>query len=475
MWHENEIIAIFKFYIKFHSVDELKDKKKAYNICNDLLYEYQEECRIFRVLFSEGMGELLPTFCLTHQYEINIFVQKMEKFIKGIGLNNQVTVAVLHILEALFCEKRFLYSADYILDIQRKKEEEYQNDSIEKSVEKTDDWKQIIDQSKTDIRVASWYEGNDIPFNGLKGIKKFECFLSIPFVQYKGLDMSQMEEFYCSITDEDTDIVINAPRLKRLTLCINNNIYERITPIERMIQFQKKVIDLSNLQELEELKILHSSGYSIIINGQLKKVKKIIQIYELENEFGWLKGTPFLEEYDNYYGDIEDINCLPELEYLRVLRIEHNRLKTIDNIKKYPKLKKLGVRKNEISSINDSSLGNLEQLDLRNNIIASKMQKKDFPVQEVFLTELDYTISTSELKTEFDKLFYRAYKRMKANKSFFGKKTELERFVLEANYCFEQEAKTSNTIRNELNNIEWKDAFIRYAYDHYDFLIWKNN
>ena len=43
MWHENEIIAIFKFYIKFHSVDELKDKKKAYNICNDLLYEYQED------------------------------------------------------------------------------------------------------------------------------------------------------------------------------------------------------------------------------------------------------------------------------------------------------------------------------------------------------------------------------------------------------------------------------------------------
>ncbi len=79
-------------------------------------------------------------------------------------------------------------------------------------------------------------------------------FLPVPFVRYKELDMSQIEELYCSIIDENKDIVLNAPHLKRLSIYINDNIYERITPIERVLQFQTKVIDLSNLEELEQLK-----------------------------------------------------------------------------------------------------------------------------------------------------------------------------------------------------------------------------
>lgn len=473
MWHENEINTILKSYIKVHSVNELKDKKRACNLCNDLLYEYEMECRTFRILFREGLGDFLPESFLKNRQDINIFVNKIEKFINEIGFDNQVVIAVSNILEELFCEKRYLYTAEYILDIQRKKEEEYQNISIKRIyVEKADDWAQIANHSKTDITVSHMYSGNNIPFNLLTGIKKFACFIPIPFARYKELDMSQIEELYCSVIDTNEDIIINAPHLKRLWIFIDNNIYERITPIERMLQFQMKIIDLSNLEELEQLEICHSSGYSIIINGKLRKLKKVIQKYELKNEFEWLKKLPLLKEYDNYNGHIDNINCLPELEYLHVLRIENNELKTLDNIKRYPKLKELSVRGNEISKINSDSLDNLERLDLRKNTIVPYVQKEDFHIPELILTDLDYKIAT--LEEEFDKLFYSAYKDVKANEGLFRKKTELEKFVIFVNDSFKQKVKAFNVFSDELSNNKLRDAFIQYAYDHYDFLNIEN-
>lgn len=470
MWHGNEIITIFKSYIEEYSVDSLKDKKKACSICNDLLYEYEKECKIFRVLFNEGIGDLLPTSFLMNQHDINIFIKKIENFVKEIGFDNQVVIATSNIIKKLFCDtKKCFYTAEYVWNIQQKKDEEYLNSSVKKVlIQKVDDWNQLIDYSKRDVTISCMYKGNTIPFNILKGMKKFSCFLPVPFVRYKELDMSQIEELYCSIIDENKDIVLNAPHLKRLSLYINDNIYERITPIERVLQFQTKVIDLSNLEELEQLEIYHSSGYSIIVNKKLKKLKKIIQTYELKNEFEWLKELPILEEYDNYNGNIDDINCLPKLEHLQVLKIERNKLKIIDNIKRYPKLKELSVNGNEINSINSDGLGNLERLDLRNNSITSHVQKEELPIPEFFLTELDYRIAT--LKDEFDKLFYFAYKDVKANELILRKKTELEKFVIFANDSFKQKAKTINNFSDELSNIKLRDAFIQYAYNHYDFL-----
>lgn len=159
---------------------------------------------------------------------------------------------------------------------------------------------------------------------------------------------------------------------------------------------------------------------------------------------------------------------MPKLEHLQVLKIERNKLKIIDNIKRYPKLKELSVNGNEINSINSDGLGNLERLDLRNNSITSHVQKEELPIPEFFLTELDYRIAT--LKDEFDKLFYFAYKDVKANELILRKKTELEKFVIFANDSFKQKAKTINNFSDELSNIKLRDAFIQYAYNHYDFL-----
>jgi hypothetical protein len=470
MWHENEIIDILKLYIEIHSVEELKEKRKACNLCGDLLYEYDMECRVFRILFREGIGEFIPLSLLTNQHDINIFVNKITKFIRQTGFDNQVVISVVNIFKKLFCKEiKHFYTAEEIFNIQREKDEEYKNISDKRiCIETTDDWKQIIEQLTTDITVSHMYKGKDIPFKSLKGIKKFSCFFPISFDRYEELDMSEIEEMYCTIIDENKDIIINASHLKCLHIYIANNIYECMTPIERILPFQAKVIDLSNLVELEELEICHSSGYSIITKGKLKKLKKVIQKYELNNEFTWLKDIPFLEDYENYNGNIDDISYLPDLKYLRILKVENNRLKTIKNIRIYPKLKNLSVRGNEITNITDDGLSNLEQLDLRNNIIASYMQKENFHISKVFLTDLDYRIDT--LEDEFNRLFYFVYKDVKANANLLKSKTELEKFIIFANDSFKHEAKNLNAFKDELNNNKLRNAFIQYAYDHYEFL-----
>lgn len=68
------------------------------------------------------------------------------------------------------------------------------------------------------------------------------------------------------------------------------------------------------------------------------------------------------------------------------------------------------------------------------------MQKENFHISKVFLTDLDYRIDT--LEDEFNRLFYFVYKDVKANANLLKSKTELEKFIIFANDSFKHEAKT---------------------------------
>ena len=79
MWHTKEIAQIFINILNEYGYSVYSDKRKCIALCGDLLVRFESEKNTLKMLFNEGVGEVLLGAPYKSNEELNMGLFRIKK------------------------------------------------------------------------------------------------------------------------------------------------------------------------------------------------------------------------------------------------------------------------------------------------------------------------------------------------------------------------------------------------------------
>ncbi len=120
MWHAMETGKILSDMTKKYGYDILQDGERCAVLCEDMLTMYDQEKKVFTMLFRAGFGESLKGVPYCRESEIKIGMFSVEKFLKSQGIVAETAKNVVDVIIQAFVEENVLVGDSYFRPIIRK-------------------------------------------------------------------------------------------------------------------------------------------------------------------------------------------------------------------------------------------------------------------------------------------------------------------------------------------------------------------
>lgn len=101
-WRIDEIVDILKWIKEQYGLNIFRDRKRCTGIISDLLCKFEEEYPIIKMLFNEGIFEVIDTGCSKGE---DIYIAekgRLNKFCDKMGLGNEARESAVEILMRTF-------------------------------------------------------------------------------------------------------------------------------------------------------------------------------------------------------------------------------------------------------------------------------------------------------------------------------------------------------------------------------------
>lgn len=199
-------------------------------------------------------------------------------------------------------------------------------------------------------------------------LKKLHINRNLSAKELDELDFKTLEELEVVFDKSFSDVLIDAPNLKKLYIRINDNEGDQLS----LFKHSDIIVDISNCNQLEKLKLNHCTGCKFII-GNLSFLKSFSCNDFKYYDFEILKYMPHLNELSITSSKIKNIDFILQCKNLEKLDLCYNEIENVDVICKLVKLKALRIYRNPIKDYDI-----LYNLPLRELLITDKDHEFDF-------------------------------------------------------------------------------------------------
>lgn len=96
MWHTKDVGAILATLTDDYGYDVFQDRKRCVALCGDLLARYEQEQKIFQMLFHAGFGETLTGAPFQSEQQLRMGLLRIEKFLKQQAIDTDIAEEVIN-------------------------------------------------------------------------------------------------------------------------------------------------------------------------------------------------------------------------------------------------------------------------------------------------------------------------------------------------------------------------------------------
>ena len=104
MWHTTEIANIMIKIIKKYGYDVFLNRKLCVALCGDLLSRYDQEKKIFQMLFQVGFGEVLDGAPFKTEQELRRGLLRVDIFLQKQAIEQETRTHIIEIIQKSFVE-----------------------------------------------------------------------------------------------------------------------------------------------------------------------------------------------------------------------------------------------------------------------------------------------------------------------------------------------------------------------------------
>lgn len=104
MWHTTEIANIMIKIIKKYGYDVFLNRKLCVALCGDLLSRYDQEKKIFQMLFQVGFGEVLDGVPFKTEQELRRGLLRVDIFLQKQAIEQETRTHIIEIIQKSFVE-----------------------------------------------------------------------------------------------------------------------------------------------------------------------------------------------------------------------------------------------------------------------------------------------------------------------------------------------------------------------------------
>ncbi len=337
----------------------------------------------------------------------------------------------------------------------------------------------------TAITVLGSYDGSLDFLGDIPNLEHLTCYHILPKDVLEQIDLSSMEELDLTVDDENEDVYIDAPWLKKLSL---GGAINRPSPLERMLLDSSR-LDISRCKRLEALNLRNYDSYDISSIGLLKRLKSLRLSQMKFEDLEWLKDCNNLETlvFENCEFLLES---LPALPHLKSLSIYLGGLDSIKGLPAFPELEVLNLSHNNITDVSELlKIKTLKKLDLYHNPIRNPKAVRGLGIEDTVITENDRR--QRKIANDFQFLLYRAFLRLKKNETDLkegnisnpylrrrleadSKKSEEERYSeyinLDVENAIERMRSYVNTPDEDSTEENLKEIYVTYIKQNYPYV-----
>lgn len=428
MWQVNEMVKILKEFAQKTSYDSFTQKHVAV-ICDVLLKSFEER-HMISMLFREGIGDCLQGIPYTTKQDVSAAKERVRAFVQKYGLSDTNIENVVEFFGLLSDESASRENEEVLRILYQ------QRDIMQKIDEESKAWISVEEEKDFDnlniaevcaLRIKMEYKSKSMPSLSAYRLQKFTCSIPISMKQMAELNMCEMKELSFYNADISENIVIEAPVLEKLYI-YNENGYDELTPIEKMLWDHKKLIIHSN--KLKELHLSHFGGYDLSCISNLQELETLV-IRDMEIEdMSWISECTKLKKLV-IAESVVDIGKIPSMESLQVLSLDYTQIDTIDTVNEFPQLQKLYLRGNQIKRItNPNTLRHIPYIDITRNPLENIQQIKAMNIPGLITNDAERAIAN--LENQMDIIFrwaylsYRSSEKNIENASLFFKRIWLK-------------------------------------------------
>lgn len=102
VWNTNEVVHQLLLLVSKYGYDVFKDNKRASALVSDVLIKYSNECKVMKVLFREGLSEVLGSIPYRNERELNNALHRVAIFMENLGMSQMVIVNVKTVVKRTF-------------------------------------------------------------------------------------------------------------------------------------------------------------------------------------------------------------------------------------------------------------------------------------------------------------------------------------------------------------------------------------
>ena len=177
-------------------------------------------------------------------------------------------------------------------------------------------------------------------------LKKLHIIKQISLTDFEQMDLSSIEDLYVVFEKKEHFIRFNLPNIKNLNVYISNNENVQLSLFDTF----DAIIDISVCTALEELSLLHCTGYEIKTDV-LPKLKRLVCIDHKKYDFEILKFTPNLTHLVAMNCWVENIDFLKLTPHLLFLNLSYNEITDASKISELSNLKSLDIYRNPLDDL----------------------------------------------------------------------------------------------------------------------------